>query len=727
MKKFVIFLLFTVIIGNALHAQPFLMTYNYQPKPTRPVDFECITSTTDQMGNFYIGGHVGDSIAIFKMNNLGSLLSTYVIKNTGTGSQLDGIIIDNSGNIVVIGNYETSSTGQGFVFKFVPPSSVAWFSVTNLSDLIVLQDIVLIPNSSNYRVSGSNGLSTFNHAVILDVNGSTGSITPLFKNYYVTGTEDAAALQIANNQVYVTGRYAVGGASSTFRVSLSRFDLSANHLGSKYYQVNQNVNARLYSTDMVMSTHDGVICGWGDDNGQNVFENLTLTKVKSTNGNLIWSNKYDNLSASFDGTFNEIRYDNGVKNYVVMGYTYTTSLDEAFLVYLDLNGHVKWSNKYPFYRHPTIFGENHQFVFAVKSGFIYAVGQKLNSSGILAGALLKVSTTNGTLTDINGGSCSDTLSFAVTPYTFSSATTPIALTPTFTSTLLTVSRAAVKMTTAQICGGACSITGTIDVSSPNICFYDSATLFATGSGGVAPYHYQWSPAATVTCPTCSVTVAHPTTTTTYSCLITDANGCTVTKTITVTVDSTCCPCAIPTGEHYFCNCGCGGGFYWNVDSCALSYDIFYTDLTTSTSFTVTGITGTNYNPPLTNGHQISWQVRAECNHNQVSNYSTPQTITACTGQSCCKLGAPNADNSSGSLEIYPNPAASQFTLSLKLDNGINTVAKIEILNTLGQTVYSQESTVVNGSLKNEISLDHALAEGVYMIKVNIEAGNLTSN
>jgi hypothetical protein len=49
--------------------------------------------------------------------------------------------------------------------------------------------------------------------------------------------------------------------------------------------------------------------------------------------------------------------------------------------------------------------------------------------------------------------------------------------------------------------------------------------------------YQWSPAYNVTCATCSVTEASPTTNTVYTVNVTDENGCTASGETSVTVNS----------------------------------------------------------------------------------------------------------------------------------------------------------------------------------------------
>lgn len=61
---------------------------------------------------------------------------------------------------------------------------------------------------------------------------------------------------------------------------------------------------------------------------------------------------------------------------------------------------------------------------------------------------------------------------------------------------------------------------------------NSANLNGTGGGT-----YLWSPSTGLSCTTCANPVANPTVTTTYTLIVTDANGCTDVSTITVTIVS----------------------------------------------------------------------------------------------------------------------------------------------------------------------------------------------
>lgn len=79
-------------------------------------------------------------------------------------------------------------------------------------------------------------------------------------------------------------------------------------------------------------------------------------------------------------------------------------------------------------------------------------------------------------------------------------------------------------------------TVTVTPASATICNGNNVSL--TASGGVS---YSWSPSAGLSCTTCNNPTANPTTSTTYTVTVTDANGCTNTAAVPITVN----PCAPP--------------------------------------------------------------------------------------------------------------------------------------------------------------------------------------
>ncbi|MEW6469942.1 MAG: PKD domain-containing protein [Bacteroidota bacterium] len=132
------------------------------------------------------------------------------------------------------------------------------------------------------------------------------------------------------------------------------------------------------------------------------------------------------------------------------------------------------------------------------------------------------------------------LSYTWSPATGLSSSTgssPVASPASTTSYTVTV-------TDANGCTGTDVVTVTVNTvptanagADVTICNGGNTTL--NGTGGIS---YSWAPGGSLSCTTCQSPVANPTSTTTYTLIVTDANGCTGTDMITVTVN----PCSAPS-------------------------------------------------------------------------------------------------------------------------------------------------------------------------------------
>jgi gliding motility-associated-like protein len=78
--------------------------------------------------------------------------------------------------------------------------------------------------------------------------------------------------------------------------------------------------------------------------------------------------------------------------------------------------------------------------------------------------------------------------------------------------------------------------GTSATTDATIDIGNSAPLTATVTSGDT---YIWQPSATLNCDTCPNPTATPSVTTTYSLIVTDSEGCTITDTVTITVEDLC--------------------------------------------------------------------------------------------------------------------------------------------------------------------------------------------
>ncbi|MEO6166557.1 MAG: T9SS type A sorting domain-containing protein, partial [Chitinophagales bacterium] len=69
--------------------------------------------------------------------------------------------------------------------------------------------------------------------------------------------------------------------------------------------------------------------------------------------------------------------------------------------------------------------------------------------------------------------------------------------------------------------------------------------------------------------------------------------------------------------------------------------------------------------------------------------------------------------------IYPNPSQGDFTLDLQTDSAPDCTATIQVSNTIGQIVYTQNEMIHNNQLHLNISIPVGSTEGVYLISVEI--------
>ncbi|RVT75736.1 HYR domain-containing protein [Flavobacterium sufflavum] len=186
-----------------------------------------------------------------------------------------------------------------------------------------------------------------------------------------------------------------------------------------------------------------------------------------------------------------------------------------------------------------------------------------------------------------------------------------------------------------------------------------ATLSGSGSGGVPPYKYLWSTGAK----TASINVC-PTVTTTYTLRVTDASGCFKTDDVVVNaIDISCGKSSI-----YVC--------HNNVTTCVKTNDVKM--------------------------HLAHGDYLGTCN-NAVSFAK--------------KINTSIIENNDMFI-LYPNPTTGSFTVEVCKNNVVKG-AKLQVVNTLGQIIYSKKAFKIEGCIKETIELSHTLPEGMYSLNLII--------
>uniref|UniRef100_UPI0025D4D18C T9SS type A sorting domain-containing protein n=1 Tax=uncultured Chryseobacterium sp. TaxID=259322 RepID=UPI0025D4D18C len=221
-------------------------------------------------------------------------------------------------------------------------------------------------------------------------------------------------------------------------------------------------------------------------------------------------------------------------------------------------------------------------------------------------------------------------------------------------------------------------------SQTNIACNGGSTGTATISvaGGTAPYTYSWSPSGGTGATASGLSAG------TYTVNVTDANGCTLTRTFTITQSA---PVAAPTGAA-------------------------------SQSFAP----GSTLSALVVNGQNIKWYASAANAQNHVNSlpigtplvnnttYYATQTQGSCESTSYLAvlainstLGVIDGTKSESQLQIYPNPVRDILNIS-----GQQVLAKAVIIAADGRKVMEKKLE------KNERSIDvNALPQGMYLIQV----------
>ncbi|WP_294231618.1 T9SS type A sorting domain-containing protein, partial [uncultured Chryseobacterium sp.] len=233
---------------------------------------------------------------------------------------------------------------------------------------------------------------------------------------------------------------------------------------------------------------------------------------------------------------------------------------------------------------------------------------------------------------------------------------------------------------------------TATTSQTNIACNGGATGTATitVTGGTSPYTYSWSPSGG-TGATASGLVAG-----TYTVNVTDANGCTLSRTVTITQSA---PVAAPTGAA-------------------------------SQNFAP----GSTLSALVVTGQNIKWYASASNAQNHINSlpfstalvnnttYYATQTSGTCESTAYLAvlainstLGVSDNTKSKSPLQIYPNPVRDILNFS-----GAETITKAVIIAADGRMV--TEKKLQSGERSIEV---HSLPQGMYLIQVFTGSGMQT--
>lgn len=256
-----------------------------------------------------------------------------------------------------------------------------------------------------------------------------------------------------------------------------------------------------------------------------------------------------------------------------------------------------------------------------------------------------------------------------------------------TSSLTSLSAGSYTVTVANTCTSVVqtftitqpsAITLTTTATSTAICAGKSSTLNVNGSGGTGALTYTWSGSS----PSSTMVVA-PAVSSVFTVNATDANGCTKSSTLGITVN------ALPSVSLTATT----------ASACANSGSIALSGSPAGGTYSGTNVSGTAFSTSTTGTFTPAYSF---------TNTSTGCTNTATTAivvSQCTGMEAINGRDDA-MIRVYPNPTNGLVTVEL------STSAEITVMNSIGQEVMK---TSLNEG-KHTIDLSERLS-GMYVIHV----------
>lgn len=292
---------------------------------------------------------------------------------------------------------------------------------------------------------------------------------------------------------------------------------------------------------------------------------------------------------------------------------------------------------------------------------------------VLPGPTMNITSANYTVCQ---GSSSTLTATGAVSYVWSSGGTSATetVTPTTTTTYTVTGTNAIGCTSTATFAVVVNVPAAINVSGTNtICNGSTSTL--TASGGVS---YVWSTTATST----SITV-NPTTSTTYSVVGTDANGCTNSTTYSVTVVAP--PVATASGNTSPCPntpitlTATGGGTYlWNTGGTAATETV--TPPTGTTTYTVVVSNGT-CTDTATVTVTVGTGPSANAGPDTTINYGGSADLNATGGTTYSWSPTTDLDNPTSATPVATPTVTTVYTVTVTDANGCTSIDSVTVFVT----------------------------------------------
>lgn len=252
-------------------------------------------TTSDNSGNIYVVGSTyvnstnGQDLTVIKYNNAG--VQQWVKHYNGPGNNYDiaaDVVVDASGNVYVTG------ASVGFLFalvdfvtiKYNSAGTQQWVSRYNFSNGIDIPAGILLDNSGNVVVSGSSASSSINNNwdfTTVKYNATTGTQMQAQRQVNAGVAQDKvlASTKDNNGNIYTTGLTSSNGVN--FDVQTIKYDMNMNVVWVKTFDGYGNFDQ---GADVAVDNLGNVIVT-GYATKQNLTKELLVLSYSSS-GTLNW-------------------------------------------------------------------------------------------------------------------------------------------------------------------------------------------------------------------------------------------------------------------------------------------------------------------------------------------------------------------------------------------------------------------------------------------------------
>jgi uncharacterized delta-60 repeat protein len=334
-------------------------------------------------------------LVVFSSSTNSQVVYQWARNYNGTGNytdQLAGMVIDNSGNVIITGNSSSSNTiftEDWVTIKYGPNGDSLWgqrFNGTaNHSD--IPYDIA-VDNSGNVYVTGQcrDTGGTWNYCTIkYSPNGAQ-----LWKQTYNgSGTDGAFAIALDNaGNVYITGSSDTVSAGTSQRCVTIKYNNSGVEQWVRVYKSTGNFPTM--GNDIAVDNAGNVYVTGSTSNGIADSTRDFFTIKYNSGGDSLWIKKYNGTGNNKDVPSN-IGLDN-LGNVYVAGSSRRSSAfysEDYVTIKYNSTGDSLWVKRY---NSPQNYGDMPQDMIVDASGNIYITGYGTNG-GVYALATVKYSST----------------------------------------------------------------------------------------------------------------------------------------------------------------------------------------------------------------------------------------------------------------------------------------------------------------------------------------------